>query len=147
MNMSSINKVQILGNLGADPDLRFTPGGTAVCNLRIATTERWTDKNTGEKQERTEWHRITVWGKSAENCGRYLSKGRRVMVEGKLRTRSYEKDGVRHYITEIQATPGGVQFLDGGKKPAADEMKGQDETPPHDLDDVQPSVADTDIPV
>jgi single-strand DNA-binding protein len=110
--MSSVNKCTIVGFLGADPELRFVPSGAAVCNLRIATDESYKDK-AGVLQKRTEWHRVTVWGKNAESCGKYLSKGRQVLVEGKLQTRSYEKDGQKHFVTEIVAV-GGVTFLGKG---------------------------------
>ncbi len=107
-----VNKVILVGNLGADPDMRYTPSGAGVCELRLATNESWTDKD-GAKQERTEWHRIVVWGKRAENCSKYLSKGRQVYVEGKLRTRSWEdKDGNKRWTTEVIAND--VQFLSGG---------------------------------
>lgn len=113
--MSGVNKVILVGNLGKDPDVRFTDTGQAVANFTIATNESWTDK-AGVKQEKTEWHRIVVWGKPAETCGEYLSKGRQVYIEGRLQTREYEKDGQKKYITEIVANPvGGVVFLGGGK--------------------------------
>src|SRR5437762_3177861 len=108
--MGSVNKVIIIGNLGADPELKATPSGTSVCNMRIATTETWKDKG-GQKQEKTEWHRVTVWGVMGENCAKYLAKGRSVYVEGRLETRSYEKDGQKHYATDIVAT--NVVFLGG----------------------------------
>jgi single-strand DNA-binding protein len=107
-----VNKVILVGNLGADPDMRYTPSGQGVCELRVATSESWNDKN-GQRQERTEWHRIVVWGKRAEVCSKYLSKGRQVYVEGRIQTRSYDdKDGNKRYITEIIAAD--VQFLGGG---------------------------------
>lgn len=107
-----VNKVILIGNLGADPEVRFTPGGQAVANFRIATNESWTDKN-GQKQERTEWHRIVVWGKLAELCGEYLKKGRQAYVEGRLQTREWtDKEGKKNYTTEIVANT--VQFLGGG---------------------------------
>jgi single-strand DNA-binding protein len=110
--MASINKVIIIGNLGADPELRYTPGGQAVCDLRIATTDQWTDKSGGRK-EQTEWHRVVVWGKQAENCSQYLSKGRQAYIEGRLRTRQWDdKDGNKRSTTEIVAQT--VQFLGGG---------------------------------
>ncbi len=111
-----LNKVIIVGNLGADPEVKTTNNGKSVASLRIATNERWTDAN-GESHERTEWHRIVVWAKLAELCGQYLKKGSRALVEGSLRTRSYEKDGVNHSVTEIVASS--VQFLDK-KTTAAD---------------------------
>lgn len=107
-----VNKVILIGNLGADPEVRFTPSGQAVANFRIATNESWTDKN-GQKQERTEWHRIVVWGKLAELCGEYLKKGRQAYVEGRLQTREWtDKEGKKNYTTEIVANT--VQFLGGG---------------------------------
>lgn len=108
-----INKVILIGNLGADPEVRFTQGGQAVANFRIATTDSWTDKNTNQKQERTEWHRIVVWGKLAELCGQYLKKGRQCYVEGRLQTREWtDKENRKQYTTEVVAQT--VQFL-GGK--------------------------------
>lgn len=107
-----MNKVIILGKLGADPELAYTTSGQASCKLSIATNERWTDKQ-GNKQEKTEWHRVVVWGKQAENCNSYLHKGRMALVEGKIQTRSWEgKDGKKNYTTEIVAQ--NVQFINGG---------------------------------
>ena len=101
--MASVNKVILLGNLGRDPETRYTTGGDAVTNLNIATSEQWKDKN-GEKQERTEWHRVVLFGRSAEIAGEYLKKGRSVYIEGRLQTRKYtDKDGVEKSITEIRA--------------------------------------------
>ena len=113
--MAGVNKVILVGNLGRDPEVRYTPSGQAVANFSIAVSENWTDKQ-GQKQERTEWVRIVVWGKTAENCGEYLSKGRQVYIEGKLQTREYtDKEGVKKYSTEVVANPvGGVVFLAGG---------------------------------
>jgi single-strand DNA-binding protein len=99
--MASVNKVILIGNLGADPELRYTNTGTAVANFRIATNEQWTDKN-GEKQERVEWHNIVVWSKLGEICGRYLKKGSPVFIEGRLQTRTWEdQSGNKRYTTEI----------------------------------------------
>ncbi len=99
--MASVNKVILLGNLGRDPETRYTTGGDAVTNLNIATSENWKDKN-GEKQERTEWHRVVLFGRQAEVAGEYLKKGRSVYIEGRLQTRKYtDKDGVEKYSTEI----------------------------------------------
>src|ERR671918_2561807 len=104
-----VNKVILIGNLGSAPEVRFTPGGQAVANFRIATSESWTDKS-GQKQERTEWHRIVVWGKLAELCGEYLSKGRQVYVEGRLQTRQWDdRDGNKKYTTEVVASQ--ITFL------------------------------------
>lgn len=106
-----VNKVILIGNLGADPEVRFTPGGQAVANFRIATSDTWTDKN-GQKQERTEWHRIVVWGKLAELCGEYLKKGRQCYVEGRLQTREWtDKENRKNYTTEVVANA--VTFLGG----------------------------------
>lgn len=106
-----VNKAIILGNLGKDPEVRFTPTGQAVANFTIATNESWTDKN-GQKQDRTEWHRIVVWGKLAELCGEYLKKGRQAYVEGRLQTREWtDKENKKNYTTEIVANT--VQFLGG----------------------------------
>ena len=99
--MASVNKVILLGNLGRDPETRYTTGGDAVTNLNIATSEQWKDKS-GEKQERTEWHRVVLFGRQAEVAGEYLKKGRSVYIEGRLQTRKYtDKDGVEKYSTEI----------------------------------------------
>lgn len=107
----SVNKVILLGRLGQDPELKYTPGGSAVCNFSLATTEAWTDKQ-GQKQEKTEWHRIVVWGKLAELCNQYLAKGRQAFLEGRLQTRSWDdKDGNKKYTTEILAST--VQFIGG----------------------------------
>lgn len=107
-----VNKAIIVGNLGRDPEVRFTPDGKAVAKFSVATTERWNDQQ-GNRQERTEWHNIVVWGKQAETCGQYLSKGRQVFIEGSIRNRSYDdKSGNKRYITEIVARD--VRFLGGG---------------------------------
>jgi single-strand DNA-binding protein len=125
-----VNKVILIGNLGADPDMRYTPSGTGVCELRLATNESWTDKG-GQKQERTEWHRVVVWGKLAEIVSKYLSKGRQVYVEGRLRTRSWDdKEGNKRYTTEIIAND--VQFLSGGSGGGA--RGGGDGPPPAEPD-------------
>jgi len=109
--MASVNKVILIGNLGRDPELRYTQSGQAVANFNIATSEKFTDKE-GNPQERTEWHRIVVWGKQAENCAQYLSKGRSAYIEGGLQTRDWEdKEGVKRYTTEVRAQR--VQFLGG----------------------------------
>ncbi len=106
----SVNKVLLIGHLGSNPEIRHTGGGAAVANFSIATSESWNDKNTGQRQERTEWHRIVVWGKLAELCNQYLAKGRQCYVEGRLQTRQWDdKDGNKRYTTEIVATT--VRFL------------------------------------
>ncbi len=107
--MAGVNKAILVGNLGRDPELRHTPNGQAVVNFTLATSESWTDKS-GERQERTEWHRIVVWGKTAEMCNQYLSKGRTVYIEGRIQTREWEdKDGNKRYTTEINAST--VNFI------------------------------------
>jgi single-strand DNA-binding protein len=101
--MSGVNKVILVGNLGADPQLRYTPSGTAVANFNIATSEKFTNKN-GEKETRTEWHRIVAWARLAEICGEYLKKGKQVYIEGRLQTRTWEdQQGVKKYTTEVVA--------------------------------------------
>jgi single-strand DNA-binding protein len=111
--MASLNKVMLIGSLGRDPEIRYMPNGDAACNLSVATSESWKDKS-GEKQERTEWHRISMFGKLAEIAGQYLAKGSSVYLEGKLQTREWtDKDGVDKYTTEIIADR--MQML-GGKE-------------------------------
>jgi len=130
----ALNRAEIIGNLGSDPELRSTPGGNSVCNFSIATNESWVDK-AGTKHDETEWHRIVVWGKMAETCAKFLSKGRQVFVEGKLKTRSWEdKEGRKCYTTEIVAR--NVQFLGskdggGGSRPPA---PSDADAPPMDMD-------------
>lgn len=123
--MSSVNRAIILGNIGKDPELRHMPGGQPVCDLSIATTEKWTDKS-GEKKEQTEWHKVVCFGKTAENCVAYLRKGRQVFVEGKIRTRKWkDKEGHDRYTTEVIANH--VTFI-GGKR-EEEEPKGAEYTP------------------
>lgn len=120
----SVNKVILVGRLGQNPEVRYTPSGAAVANFSVATNESWTDKS-GQKQERTEWHRVVVWGKLAELCGQYLTKGRQAYVEGRLQTRQWQdKDGQTKYTTEVQAQT--VQFL-GGNAGASAGMGANDE--------------------
>lgn len=110
-DMAGVNKVILIGNLGRDPELRYTKDGQAVVNFTLATNESWTDKDSGKKIDKTEWHRITAWGKLAEACGQYLTKGKRAYVEGRLQTREWEdKEGNKRSTTEINAQS--VQFLD-----------------------------------
>ena len=109
--MGSVNKVILVGNLGSDPELKYTPSNRPVCNLSIATNEVWKDK-AGQKQERVEWHRVNVWGYQAEHCSKYLAKGRQVYIEGKLQTRKWQdKEGKDRYSTEVVADR--VVFLGG----------------------------------
>lgn len=109
--MGSVNKVILVGNLGRDAEVRFTPSGAAVANFSIATTEVWNDKS-GQKQEKTEWHKVVLWGKAAEALKDYLVKGKQVYVEGRLETRKWEKDGVERYTTEVKADK--ITLLGGG---------------------------------
>jgi single-strand DNA-binding protein len=124
--MSGVNKVIIIGHLGRDPEMKYTPSGVPVANFSIATSETWKDKNTGEKQEKTEWHRIVAWNRLAEICGEYLKKGSQVYLEGKLQTRSWDKDGETRYATEIVAQS--MQML-GAKGGGSGGEKAQSERP------------------
>ena len=140
--MASINKVFLIGNLGADPEVRFTSEGRAVANFRIATSEVWTDKS-GQRQESTEWHRIVVWGKQAETCGEYLKKGRSVCVEGKIRTQEWQdRDGNRRFTTEIVADR--VTFLGGRQSDSAGGFRS--EAPMPSMSNEPPPLEDSDIP-
>ena len=133
--MAAVNKVILIGHLGADPELRYTPNGTPVANFRIATTERWTNKQ-GERMESTEWHRIVAWGKLGEFCGQYLNKGKQVYIEGRLRTRSWEdKDGKKQWTTEIIAQR--LQLLGKPEKSS---------TPPEELAAPEEVPSEEDIP-
>ncbi len=121
--MRGVNKVILIGNLGADPDVRYTPAGAAVANVSLATNESWKDKETGEKRERTEWHRLVFFGKLAEVVGEHLKKGAPIYVEGKIQTRKWQaKDGTDHYTTEVVCSE--MQML-GGKNGASDDKVAQ----------------------
>lgn len=143
--MASLNKVMLIGNLGADPEVRYTSGGTAVANFRIATTETWNNKE-GERQERTEWHRIVVWGKQGENCGAYLQKGRSIHVEGRIQTRQWEdREGNQRYSPEVVADR--VTFL--GSRDGSSAGDGESRRPQPNTqrrDDGPPPLDDSDIP-
>lgn len=137
--MASLNKVMLIGYLGADPELRYTPSGSPVANFRVATTEQWTDKD-GEKQAKTEWHKIVAWRKLAETCGEYLHKGSLVYLEGSLETRNWEdRDGIKRWTTEIRAWR--VQMLDRAGRPAEAESQ-EDRFPVEE----PPDIPDDDIP-
>jgi single-strand DNA-binding protein len=137
--MASLNRVLLIGNLGADPELSYTPSGTAKATIRLATHEVWTNKE-GEKGERTEWHRVIAWGRLAEICGEYLTKGRQIFIEGRLQTRSWEdRDGNKRWTTEIVASS--MQML-GGPRGASSET----ELPPADVDTPDLPEPDDDIP-
>jgi single-strand DNA-binding protein len=155
MNMASVNKVILVGNLGRDPETRYNPEGGAICNISVATTDTWKDKASGEKQERTEWHRVVFFSRLAEIAGEYLKKGSQVYIEGSLRTRKWtDKEGVEKYSTEIIADKmqmlGSRSGMGGGgrdsdqREPAmADEPKsgGAKKAPAGKFDDM-----DDDIP-
>ena len=146
--MASVNKVTLIGNLGRDPEIRYSQQGLAVCNFSIATTDYWTDKNSGERQEQTEWHRIVAFGKQAETLEKYLSKGSQVYVEGKLQTRKWEKDGQDHYTTEIVVS--NFQFLGGkgeqGQQQSQSQPKQQDNQAQSQGHQGQGPIPDDDIP-
>ena len=154
MARGGVNKVMLIGNLGVDPEVRYSPSGAAVTNIRIATSESWKDRQTGEMQERTEWHRIVFFGKLAEIAGEYLRKGSKVYVEGRLQTRKWQgQDGQDRYTTEVVANE--MQMLDGrggsggmgesggggnrpqqqGSAPQRKEAATQSEPPMDDFDD------------
>jgi single-strand DNA-binding protein len=123
--MSGINKVILIGNLGSDPDVKYLPNGNCVSNFSVATSETWKDKNSGQQQERTEWHRCTAFGRLGEVCGEYLKKGSKVYLEGQLKTRSWDKDGQKQYMTEINVRE--MQMLDsrGQQQSASPEQQDQ----------------------
>lgn len=139
--MASVNKVILIGNLGSDPEVKYTPSGAAVANFNIATNESWTGKD-GKKEERTEWHRIVVWNKLAELCGEYLSKGRTVYIEGRLQTREWnDKDGNKRYTTEVVAQT--LQFLgSAGEKSSRPTRSGSGQ----DMESAAPMEVEDDIP-
>ena len=136
MASRGVNKVVLIGNLGFDPETKQTASGTAVCNFSVATGEAWKDQS-GQLQERTEWHRIVAWGKLAEICGKYLHKGSKVYIEGSLRTSTYEKNGEKRYSTDIVANE--MQMLDSkrddGFQPATGQKPKDKPHPSVDLDD------------
>ena len=119
-----VNKVILVGTCGQDPEVRFLPNGNAVTNLSLATSEQWTDKQSGQKVERTEWHRVSMFGKVAEIAGEYLRKGSQVYIEGKLQTREWEKDCIKRYTTEIIVDMQGTMQLLGGRPQNNDQQGG-----------------------
>lgn len=147
--MASLNKVQLIGNLGQDPEMRRTGSGEAVCNFSLATTERWKDKNTGERKEATEWHRVVLWRRLAEIAEQYLRKGTPVYIEGQLRTRKWQdKDGRDCYTTEIVASE--MKMLggrpEGGSQSAHHEAKSNGYAPNKPAQDDAGTSYDDDIP-
>ena len=142
--MASINKVILIGNLGSDPEVKYTPSGSAVANFNIATNERWKDAS-GQDQERTEWHKIVVWGKQAENCGQYLSKGRTAYIEGRLQTREWnDKEGNKRYTTEVVAQT--VQFLGGPGAGGGERAKSYESAPSPKVPVTANATSEDDIP-
>jgi single-strand DNA-binding protein len=152
--MGSVNKVILVGNLGRDAELRYTPGGAAVATINMATTEVWNDK-AGQKQEKTEWHRVILWGKSAESLNEYLTKGKQIYVEGRLQTRQWDdKDGNKRYTTEIRGdrivllgggSGGGGRSGGGGmSRSSGDDMGGSQGSGPGP--DISEPLTDDDIP-
>ena len=135
-----INKVILVGNLGTDPEVRYTANGGAVANLTIATSEQWTDKQSGQKQEKTEWHRVVMFGKLGEIAGEYLRKGSQAYIEGRLQTREWQKDGVKRYTTEIVASD--MQML--GSRPAGDQSQSAPAQQTHNQPAAQPAHNDFD---
>ncbi len=134
-----LNKASLIGRLGKDPEVRYTPDGTMVTNFNLATDEQWKDKN-GEKVRKTEWHRIVTFGKLAEICGNYLAKGKLVFIEGKIQTRSWDdKDGVKHYATEIVASD--MKMLD-----SKGQGKTEDAAPHANAQDAGMPLQDADVP-
>jgi single-strand DNA-binding protein len=136
--MASVNKAILIGNLGRDPELRYTPSGAAVCTFSIATTEKWRDKQTNEMKESTNWHNIVFWGKQAELAKQYLTKGSPVYIEGRIQTRSWEDNGVKKYITEIVGQR--MQFL--GRR--GDQPAGEHDAPPSPEADAAPPLTEED---
>jgi single-strand DNA-binding protein len=136
-----INKAILVGRLGADPEVRYTPDGAMVTNFRIATDEQWKDKN-GEKVQRTEWHKIVAFGKLAEICGKYLVKGKLVYLEGRIQTRAWDdKEGVKRYTTEIVAS--NMQMLDSKGQRSADAPPAE---PPHSQSGADAPLPEDDVP-
>jgi len=139
-----INKAILIGNLGRDPEVKYTQSGTAIANFSIATSERWKDKNTGEQKERTEWHRIDAWGRLGEICGEYLSKGSRVYIEGRIQTDEWQdKDGNKRYTTKIVANE--MKMLDRKDSGGAGGSRGPQDVPEYDGPPL-PEDQDDDIP-
>jgi single-strand DNA-binding protein len=150
--MGSVNKVILVGNLGRDAELRYTPGGAAVATINMATTEVWNDKG-GQRQEKTEWHRVVLWGKSAESLTEYLTKGKQIYVEGRLQTRQWDdKDGNKRYTTEIRGDKivllgggGGGRGAGGGSASRGDDSMGSHASSSEGSEPPQP-LTDDDIP-
>ncbi len=141
--MAGLNKVILIGNLGRDPEVNYTPNGLAVAKFSIATSLTWKDKNSGEKKDKTEWHRIVAFGKLGEICGEYLSKGKQIYVEGRLETSSWEKDGVTRYSTNIIAND---MLMLGPKNQGTNTQQEQPSTPEYSGPPLPEETPDDDIP-
>ena len=145
MARSGINKVIIVGNLGQDPEIKYTAGGAAVTTLSIATSDSWKDKDSGMDQERTEWHRVVLWRRLAEIAGEYLKKGSKVYIEGQLQTRKWEQEGQTRYTTEIIARD--MQFLDSrGSSNTSSPQKSSEISAQSAADVPDSAIDDDDIP-
>jgi len=145
MARSGINKVIIVGNLGQDPEIKYTAGGAAVTTLNVATSDSWKDKDSGMDQERTEWHRVVLWRRLAEIAGEYLKKGSKVYIEGQLQTRKWEQEGQTRYTTEIIARD--MQFLDSrGSSNASSTQKNPEMNDQSEADVPDSAIEDEDIP-
>ena len=139
--MRGINKVILIGTCGQDPEVRYMPNGNAVTNLSLATNEQWTDKQTGQQVQKTEWHRVMLFGKVAEIAGEYLRKGSQVYIEGKLQTREWEKDGIKRYTTEIIVDIRGTMQLLGGRQDNAGSNAAPNQSRPAPQRSSQPQAA------
>lgn len=136
MANGSVNKVILIGNLGRDPEIRYLPSGSAVAHLAVVTSEKWRDKQTGENREKTEWHRVVLFGKLADIASGYLCKGSQVYIEGQLQTREWDDNGVKRYTTEVVVKVGGsMQMLDGAIKSTASQTTPLSQ-PPVGFDDI-----------
>ena len=146
--MRGLNQVQIIGTLGRDPEVRYTPSGAAIASLNIATSEQWTDKQSGKRQEKTEWHRVVIFGKLAEIAGQYLTKGSQVYIQGKLQTRKWQdQSGQDRYSTEVVVDMNGqMQMLGGGSRKATDATPNDDWDVPMTQNDPRLYGDDADIP-
>ena len=145
MARSGINKVILVGNLGQDPEVKYTAGGAAVTTLSLATSDSWKDKETGTDQERTEWHRVVLWRRLAEIAGEYLKKGSKIYIEGQLQTRKWEQDGQTRYTTEIVAKD--IQFLDSKGNSESSERSNSDSSKEQSTSDISDGdIDDDDIP-
>lgn len=147
MANGSVNKVILIGNLGRDPEIRYLPSGGAVANLAVATSENWRDKKTGESREKTEWHRVVIFGKLAEIAGGYLCKGSQIYIEGQLQTKEWDDNGIKRYTTEIIVNVGGkMQMLGGASKSSGSQLAQQNQPPAQPQGNQPPIDFEDDIP-